>query len=842
MGTQLFPRASVPFVLAIGVVALPAGVRAKEPPDVRLPPAAARRIDFRRDVYPLLKSRCFKCHQGARARAGYRLDLRDEILGKTKGQPLVRVGGSAQSRLIHLVAGAVPDKTMPENGRRLTANEVGLLRAWIDQGLTWDAQLLPAGSGASRHWAFRPVTRPAVPRVKNNARLRNPVDAFIAARQEAWGVIPAPRASRPVLIRRLYLDLIGIPPRPEEIDAFEADNSPAAYERQVERLLASPHYGERWGRHWLDVARWAESEGYESNHPRPHAWRYRDYVVRTFNRDTPYDRFVREQVAGDELLPYSDDNLIATGFLAAARLSSNEEDEDRQRNDILVDIVNATGSAFLGLTLNCAQCHRHKFDPIPAKDYYRFQGFFVKGQPANLALRDSNLWKAYEAAKPADYDPAVRLRDLILQKAEKRLTARLKSSLPREMLQALDTPADRRTPRQQELARQAGFRLRLGITRIEQAIRPEDRKLFKELKRKIAALEKRMLDKPQTFGFYSPATSPTRVEVLPMKGFYPLPYEPAALARARPYFLASGEVHRRGPVVDVGWPEVFGPVPKGAAGNRPRLSLADWLTSRRNPLTARVWVNRLWHYHFGRGLVATPGDFGLKGAPCTHPELLDWLASELMASGWSTKHLHRLLVCSSTYCQGSTIHAGNTRLDPQNKWWWRWQPRRLEAEAIRDSMLAAGGELDRRLGGPGIVARRENSRRRSLYLFQKRENPPALQGLFDGPNASAESCPRRSVSTVPLQALYLLNNDFALGRARALARRVFREAGADQARQTDTAFFLALGRRPDEAECRAAETFFASQARAVGRPGEPPAALVLFCQAVLNLNEFVYLE
>jgi hypothetical protein len=826
------------FLLALwtGAALLPAPLPGADPRADRLPPPAKKRVDFRRDIYPLLQTHCFRCHRGNSASSGYRLDLRAELLGQTGGKPLVKPGNSAASRLIHLVSGLVPDKVMPRRGPRLSAAQVGLLRAWIDQGLKWNYRLLPADPSRSKHWAFQPVRRPPVPRVRNAGWVANPIDAFIAARHEARGVVPAPSATKRTLIRRLTLDLTGLPPTPAEVADFLADTGSGAYDRLVERLLASPRYGERWGRHWLDVARWAESEGYESNHLRPFAWRYRDYVVRSFNRDKSFRRFVREQLAGDELLPYSDENLIATGFLAAARLSSNEEDRDRQRNDVLVDIVNATGSAFLGLTLNCAQCHRHKFDPIGARDYYRFQGFFVKGQPANLMLRDPALWGDYAKVRPPEYEPALKLLQTLQETARAKVVAQVQTTLSPAARRVLALPPEKRTPAEDKLARQAQQRLVIGMTRIEKAIPPGDRKLYAELKKKITAIEKRVA-RPQTFGFYSPATSPTWVEVLPMKGFYPPPFVPALLKSARPHLLVRGEVKRRGPVVDVGWPAVFGPVPKGLTNKTPRRALADWLTSDRNPLTARVWVNRLWHYHFGRGLVSTPGDFGRKGAPPTHPELLDWLAAEFMHSGWSTKHIHRLIVRSSTYRQAARGHTANARLDPANTLWWHWAPRRLEAEAVRDSLLAVSGELDGRVGGPSFRGPPRRSARRSLYLVQKREEPPAFQALFDGPSAASESCPRRHVSTVPLQALFLLNNDFVWQRARAFAVRVRRRGSADRGRQVETAFVLALGRVPDDVERKAALRFFRMQE---GR-GEP-AALAHFCQALLNVNEFVYLE
>jgi hypothetical protein len=804
-----------------------------------LPPPAAGKVDFGRDVLPILNENCFACHRGKAASAGFRLDQRAEILGELTGRPLAKSGHAGDSRLIQLVAGAVPEKVMPKEGPRLSAAQIGVLRAWIDQGLAWDDKLLPAEPTGSDHWSFQPIRRPAVPKVPRPGWLRTPVDVFIAAKHDALGLVPASEAEPRTLIRRLSLDLIGLPPSPDEVDSFvqaAALDPQAALEQLVDRLLASPHYGERWGRHWLDVARWAESEGYESNHPRPFAWRYRDWVVQAFNEDRPFADFVTAQLAGDEMEPYSDDNLIATGFLAAARLSSNEEDRWRQRNDIYVDMVNATASAFLGLTMQCAQCHSHKFDAITARDYYRFQGFFVKGQPGNLALRDPKLWAAYEAKKPAGYDDAVRERDGLFESARLRRLAAVRAALPADQLHALTLTMDQRSPEQEKMAREADLQLQISTGQIEAALNPEERKRYDALKKQVAEMEKGMLERPQTFGFYSPITSPAPVTVLSMKGFYPLPYEPVELALARPYLLAAGDVHRPSFPVDIGWPAAFGPTPKAEAEKSPRLTLAKWLTSPQNPLAARVWVNRIWQHHFGRGIVATPGDFGVKGAPPTHPELLDWLASELLRTG-STKHLHRLIALSATYRQSANAGA-IPKADPDNHYLWRWPPRRLEAEAIRDSLLAVAGELDRAIGGPSAPAD-DKSPRRSLYLMQKREGPPPHQALFDGPFGMTESCARRQVTTVPLQPLYLLNSGFSVLRARSFAARVYKLAGEEHDRQIDAVFRLALGRCPDAKERDLAQRFF--EARPTGG-GEPPPALVQFCQAVLNVNEFVYME
>jgi hypothetical protein len=877
--------------LVAGLLAGAAQASEHAPPQT-LPVAVTREVTFVNDAYPLLKTHCFRCHAGQDAESGYRLDLRAEILGETNGEPLVVVGNSAESRLIRLVARVDPKQVMPPKGEGepLSDEQVGILRAWIDQGLKWDDELLPPLATKTTHWAFQPIERPVIPEVANPMWVNTPVDAFVAAEHESRGLRSIGQASRRTLIRRVSLDLIGLPLTPGEIDAFVNDDRPEAYEQLVDRLLGSPRYGERWGRHWLDVARWAESEGYESNHMRPYAWRYRDYVIRSFNIDKPYDRFLREQLAGDELLPYSDENLIATGFLAAARLSSNEEDKKLQRNSVLVDIVNATGESVLGLTIGCAQCHNHKFDPITQRDYYALQGLFVQGQVNNLALRDEQLWNEYRASLPAGYDESVKLRDLIFDQAKQRAFDEARKTLSPEMMAAVETPRDRRTPEQQELARQADLKFQFTPTGFERRIPEDDKKLYDELNKKIAALEKQLkADQPQTWGYYSPASSPFNADVLPMKGFYPLTYEPETLRQTRPYILVRGDVHRRGPEIQPGWPSVFGstharrgspdPAEESTAGlpadqetfapakwlgQRPatvdsessgragkpnlqttaiadRSMFVDWLTDRSNPLTARVWVNRIWQHHFGRGIVATPGDFGVKGAVPTHPHLLDYLACELIDSGWSTKHVHRLIVLSSTYRQAS--RADSLAIDPDNLYLWRWTPQRLESEVIRDAALSLAGELN--LTTEGKSDDEQTSRRRSVYVLQKRDQLPEMQRLFDGPTAN-ESCSKRYVSTVALQPLYLLNSPFMLARAEQFAQRVISEAGDDLGRQVDRAFLLAFSRPADDEERAWALEFLASTSdnAEVGETDtrRPTKKLVQFCHALMNLNEFVYLE
>jgi len=735
-------------------------------------------VDFKRDVHPLLEKHCFGCHAGRNPEAGYRLDVRSDILGFSHGEALVVPGRADESRLLEKVAAADPRERMPppEEGAVLSDREVALLRAWINQGLEWDEELLPEPNATSDHWAFQPVERPEVPEISGEpaSRVWTPVDAFVLAAQVREGLSPAPLVSRRAWIRRVALNLTGLPPSPQEVESFGTDDSPHAEEELVERLLASPHYGERWGRYWLDLARWAESHGYQHDLPRPYAWRYRDYVIDSFNEDKPYDRFLREQLAGDELEPYSDENLVATGFLAAARISGNQMDKAIQRNDVLVDIVNATGSVVLGLTLECAQCHNHKFDPLTQRDYYRWQAFFVNGQAGNLLLRGD------DAPNPTD--------------------------LGRWMSRGTYQFYQREAPKLQK------------------------KDLFRET------------DEPYTWGFYSPLTGVDGVERLPVVNRDPIPYSPDVLRETRAYLLRRGDVSKPGPEVRPGWPLVLGKTPERKS-RLPRAGLADWLTSRENPLVARVWANRVWQHHFGRGIVATPSDFGTQGAAPSHPGLLDWLAVELMDSGWSTKHLHRLIVGSSTYRQARRHDADLAAIDPANVFLWQWPRRRLEAEAIRDSVLAASGELRRVIGGPSVAPERDAEElRRTIYLAQRRSEMPDAMTFFDGPEPVA-SCARRGVSTVALQPLYLLNSGFMADRAAALAERVRSGAPDDVEKQIARAFRLTVGREPDPSERQRSLSFLANQPSPdrEGETAEEVERWQAFCQALLNLNEFIYL-
>jgi hypothetical protein len=791
---------------------IPGGIaKPLETPAAESVAKAGGHVDFGRDVFPILREHCFDCHQGRDAESGHRLDVREEILGHYQGHPLAIPKDSQNSPLIQRLTTSDKEKLMPQGGDPLPDEQVAVLRAWIDQGLDWDEQLLPSTPPESEHWSFRTVKRPPVPSLApvsrpGESKLINPhpIDAFIAAKHTELGLAFAPEADRRTLLRRVTLDLTGLPPTREEIKAFLADDSPDAFEKVVDRLLSSPQYGEHWGRHWLDLARWAESDGHQHNYKRAHAWRYRDYVVQSFTNNKRYDQFIREQVAGDELQPYSDDNLIATGFLAAARYSDNEMDKQVQRADILVDITNTTATALLGLTMQCAQCHSHKFDPISQRDYYRFMGFFVRGQPLDVLLRG-------DESSPNMADEQAVL-DAIDEQYE--ILSASRSQLEAEQ-------------------RMKGLPNIVTTNDVVSRIPPEQKKRFQELEKLIAGCER-------TWAYYSPATSPNKLGAPYLKTTSPLQYSLHMLQRAKPVLYVRGDVDSPGPEVDVGWPAVFGQATAGdKTQSRPRTALADWLTDRNNPLTARVWVNRVWLYHFGRGLAPTPDDFGLQGEPPTHPELLDWLAAELLESGWNTGHIHRLIMNSRTYQQSSQYNEKFAQLDPENQFYWRWQRRRLEAESIRDSMLAVAGLLDAKVGGESVpVKERDDSTRRTIYLEQKRSDLPFVQQLFDAPS-TLNCCGRRRNSTVALQPLFLLNDSRIYEYAKAFAQRVTDEVGDDLHKQMERAFEIVVGRLPRAGEQVILAGFF--DRNADRKSSSADHRLVHFCHSLLNLNEFVYI-
>lgn len=700
------------------------------------------------------------------------------------------------------------------------------------------------------HWSFRPPQRPAVPKVRNPSWLRTPIDAFILARLEAAGLDPTPPADKRTLLRRVTLDLTGLPPTPEEAAAFFADDKPNAFEQLIDRLLASPHYGEHWAQHWLDVVRYAESNGYETDGERPHAWRYRDYVVRSFQSDKPFHEFIKEQIAGD-LLAHGDarenaELLIAVGMHRCGPMHfvGGNVDAEEMRQEILTEMVNGVGAAFLGLTVGCARCHDHKFDPVSQADYYRLQAFF-----AGTQLRDRDL--ATEAEKKEHQARTKPLADRIaaLKKQvadidapyRQRLEQHKREQLEPPYREALAVPADKRTAEQKKLVEHANILLKVRWDEVLDAMNHEDRQKRQKLRDETHALEAQLPSAP--FMLWSVGEDP----------------KPSAT-----HILKRGDHKNKGAAVTCGFPRVLDPA---AESPKSRIDLANWLARPDHPLTARVWVNRIWQLLVGRGIVATANDFGTRGAKPTHPELLDWLAIELPRHGWSTKAIVRMIVLSNAYQQASRIadfelrhvdsNANNQSAfskDPENALLWRMNRKRLQAEAIRDAMLAASGALNRQLGGPMIRVPLEpevydliftegepdglwhvtpdvrQHTRRSLYLFAKRNVRLPLLEAFDQPD-SLNSCAQRPVSTFAPQALILMNGPTAREQSQLFAERLHRECGADYDRIVERAFLLALGRAPRDSERAAAKAFL-----------QQPDSLADFCLALMNLNEFVYVK
>jgi hypothetical protein len=915
----------------------------------------ASKVNFDRDIKPVLERSCYGCHGPAKAMSQLRLDDRGLAMR------VINPGNAKTSRLMARILGEGGEVQMPLGGPPLSPTDIELIRNWIDQGADW-----PASPATKKHWSFNAPSRPALPAVKDRSWVKNPIDNFVLAKIEEHGLTPSPEADRITLIRRLSLDLTGLPPRLEEIDRFVSDQDPRAYENLVERLLASPHYGERWGRHWLDVARYADTNGFEKDLARS-IWPYRDWVVDAMNRDLPFDQFTIEQLAGDLLPTPTLEQRIATGFLRNSML--NEEgavDPEQFRVEGIIDRVDAIGKAFLGLTINCAQCHSHKFDPIPQSDYYRFYAFLNSddeptievADPEVLATRkeildgidkvqsdiltsrpevaalfaaweksqteDESSWTTIEDAsitasfgtkfdRPPDHSFVAKgdnsTKNVYVVKALsplKRVTGvRLElltdPSLPRGGpgrsregrlyltefgLEA--SPADKPSaaekvawdsaiadfagapiadaidgnldtawnidagPGRRNQTRKAVFvtkravgfesgtnltfylsqkqedgfnigRFRLSVT---DDPHPRADRLPVAMRRivSIPAASRSKDQKRDLFTYFLSAderyqVSSFHIDEL-MKGW---PYGPTTLVlaqRAVPretHIFKRGDWKRPGDVVTPGAPTALQPLPGGAPPSR--LGLAKWIVDKQNPLTPRVVVNRMWQEYFGVGLVTTPEDFGARCELPSNPGLLDWLASEFRDTGWSMKHIHRLIVSSATYRQSSKVTPRLQEADPTNVWLARAPRLRVDAEIVHDIALSAGGLLNLKMGGPsvypsipdgvlnlgfGAPMKWETSTgfdryRRAMYTFWKRSLPYPSLLVFDEPNADS-SCTRRTRSNTPLQALTTLNDQVFVEAAKGLGLRAWREGGTDDRSRVIYAFRLCTGRRPDEFE------------------------------------------
>lgn len=959
---------------------------------------------FRNEVKPILEENCFKCHGGLdekghpKVKSGLQLISRKGLMKGGSHGSAIHESDPAKSLLLEVISYKNEDLQMPPRGK-LSEDEIAKINKWVGMGAPWtpeDADKLvevhdpmagvtEVNEKTKSHWSYKPMTRPEPPKVADPAWAENPVDAFLRAKLDEKGLTPVGEASRAALLRRLSYDLTGLSPTLEEIKAFEADTSPDAWSKQVDRLLASPAYGEKWGRHWLDVVRYAESNGFERDNDKPFVWRYRDYVIRSFNEDKPYNRFVAEQIAGDELPDKTADSQIATGMLRL--MAWDDEPADRKQHffDVLDDNVRVVTEGFLGMTAGCARCHDHKGDPIPQKDYYKFVSFFRGMEPMGRGGKQTEFIKAPELIRDRDKamgelaDEERKIREFMaaaesdardnLSRTRPEIAAKISQLAagtdrwlitdarvkptswhytfkePTEDWSAVGFRAERANWQQglagfgtaapgvqahtvwtgQDIWLQTTFGLesipkavllhlyydediqiyvngRLVLTRdlfstdYEKIPAPKEFMEALQTGRNVIAVHLNQKEGGQFFdlGLEVDAITPADVVINPeyraasrkdrqnyLRGQKRL--EEIATMRKSPgveamvvteggpkppvtNVLLRGSAHAEGDEVQPGFPAIWGggdaaispPAPDAKSSNR-RLALAQWIARDDNPRTARVMVNRIWQHHFGRGLCPTPNDFGFLGTAATHPELLDWLASEFVAKGWSVKAMHRLMLNSKAYRMSIASEPKAAAADPANDLFWRFNPRRLSAEELRDSMLSATGELNLEMEGPSVyipmpeevlatsstkggkwgTSPPDQANRRSVYVKMKRSLQPPMFTDFDMADTD-NSCPVRFTTTVPTQALAMMNSEFVHEKAKALADRLERENPGDLQAQIKRAFELVLSRDPDESEV-ALSIGFIGKMKSESKLS-PELALQRFCIGVFSFNEFFYLD
>ena len=779
----------------------------------------------------ILKANCQTCHSAANRSGDLAFDSRDDVLKGGQRGPAIKPGAPSDSLLIQAVeqSGALK---MPLGRAKLKDDEIAILRQWIQQDAAWPVEADAQKPRGWDHWAFQVPKRPAIPTVQNAAWVRNSIDNFILTKLEKEGVQPSPEADRATLLRRVSLDLVGLPPTAQEIQAFLADDSADAYEKVVDHLLASPHYGERWGRHWLDLARYADSDGYSIDAPRP-IWKYRDWVIHALNQDMPFNEFVIEQIAGDLLPQPTTDQLIATGF--HRNTPSNFEggvDLEQYRVEAVADRTATTGSVFLGLTIGCARCHNHKYDPISQREFYQIYAFYNNTTEISSEAERSDFYRPYLDVPTKE------------ESAQAQAYWAQANALSRELMEYIDKlNAAKREPGDAPEYKDPGLRARVAALR--------------------AFMKPLGIDGAPEFHWPKPWVTRTLIiQELPQ------PRET--------YVQIGGDFLEKGERVSPGVPAVLSSKPVTGS----RLDLAKWLVDPSNPLTARVTVNRMWQVYFGKGIVDTQDDFGLMGAAPTHPELLDWLATEFIARGWSQKAIHRLIVTSATYRQSSKARPELENRDPYNNLLARQQRLRLEAEIIRDSALVASGLFNPAIGGPGVyppipenamsgtqikrpwpTETGPNRYRRGMYTFFFRSLPAPALALFDAPDGTS-TCTRRIRSNSPLQALTLMNDEAFLEFAQAMARRALKEAQGSDLNRLNYVYVAATGRRGGDREIARLGKFLADQRQIYqSNPGaaaqlaaneedsavNPKQAMELaawtaVCRVLFNLDDFMTRE
>ena len=772
---------------------------------------------YERQIRPLFEQHCFKCHSHTadKIKGGLVLDSLGAMLTGGDTGPAIVPGHPEKSLLVKAVKNTAGLESIMPPKSKLSADEIAALEQWIKLGAPVPASATPFANGPTKRtgklteadkkwWAYQPVTKPAVPQPRAANWARNDVDRFVLARLEREGLQPSPEAERVTLVRRVYFDLTGLPPTPADVDEFLADKSADAYERLVERLLASPRFGEKWARHWLDLVRYADSDGYKADDFRPHAWRYRDYVVKSFNDDKPFDRFVREQLAGDELFPDNPDAIAGTIYLRHGIYEYNNRDVAGQWQRILEDITDTTADAFLGVGLQCARCHDHKFDPILRADYYRFQAFFAPLLPREDLTLATAPQRAEYQAKLAKWEAATAsLRaelETILEPVRQRTIKGASEKFIDEIRDMINKPVAQRTPYEHQVAELALRQVHYDLDRLDAKLKGDTKERVLAIRKKLTEFDK-LKPEPLPVAFAAtdvgPVAPPTTIpkvrnapEILP--GYLTILDERPATVQ--PLAHSTGR----------------------------RSELARWLTAPENPLSRRVIVNRLWQWHYGRGLAANASDFGKLGELPSHPELLDWLAAQLQEQGGSLKAIHRLIVTSATYRQSSRsdLQPSAQLKDPENRLLWRGNVRRLEAEQIRDALLAATGALKLDASGPSTDFL---TARRSIYSKALRNARDPLLDVFDLAEAF-QSVAQRNVTTTSTQALLLFNSQMMLRHAKSFARRLEQEYPSSDEEMVTAAYRLAFGRQPRPAELSAALKFLAQQKSRTATPANAPAA------------------
>jgi len=807
---------------------------------------------FEINIRPVLAGSCFKCHGGKKTSHGLRVDSREALLKGGESGPALIPGEPAKSLLIQAIQYTHDDLKMPPD-KPLSTKVVADFSAWVKEGVHWPKKQGEFAANApqeQRHWAFEPVRKVAPPAAAAGWS-ETAIDRFIAAKLSAQGLRSGHEADRRTLIRRVTFDLIGLPPSPEEVAAFLADDSPSAWEKVVDRLLASPAYGERWGRHWMDVVRYADTAGDNADYPIPEVRLNRDYIIDSFNADKPYEQFVQEQIAGDILAKQGArdryaERVVATGFLALSRRYATGPYE--LWNLTMEDTIETTGRALLGLTLRCARCHDHKFDPVTKEDYYALYGIFASTEfPWTGAEEFASMQKPREhmvpllppaeaSARLTAYQSALNQAAALIQRTEKEdpLAKRLA-----ELDQQLQ--AKKKQGKVPKSSKQEADALKVQIAVLEK----ERDKVNSQLQAKIKSMRERQ----------------HRLQPSNLPADLPAAYAVQEGTPVDMYVHLHGDVDQHGPIVKRGMPQflALGKAPSIPANSSGRLQLAQWLTSAENPLTARVMVNRIWQYHFGKGIVTTPSNFGVRGEAPTHPELLDWLAGQFVAGGWSMKTLHRQILLSKTYRLASDNDEDSAAKDPGNRWYWRFDRLRLDAEEIRDSLLLAAGKLDRSRPGahpfPSIDHWKWTqhspfkdvypSNHRSVYLMTQRFQRHPYLALFDGPDTNTTT-EQRTHSTVPQQALFLMNDPFILEQATGLARRLI-GSGGDPWRRIELAHQIALARPARHIEMEMAVHYLDAYRKQLEKDGVEADRLELeawtsYARMLLCSNEFVYID